>query len=70
MGFTSGLLNTAPFFGVAVFQVLTGAILDRFGEVGGLYPVSGFQSALLVCLVANAVCLGLGLFIRDADSKE
>ena len=69
LGFTSGLLNPAPFFGVAVFQVLTGAILDRFGEVGGLYPVSGFQSAFLVCLVANAVCLVLGLFIRDADSK-
>ena len=69
LGFTSGLLNPAPFFGVAVFQVLTGAILDRFGEVGGLYPVSGFQSAFSVCLAANAVCLGLGLFIRDADSK-
>ena len=69
LGFTSGLLNPAPFFGVAVFQVLTGAILDRFGEAGGLYPVSGFQSAFSVCLAANAVCLGLGLFIRDADSK-
>ncbi len=69
LGFTSGLLNPAPFFGVAVFQVLTGAILDRFGEAGGLYPVSGFQSAFSVCLAANAVCLGLGLFIRDADSR-
>jgi len=64
MGLTSGLLNPAPFLGVAVFQVITGAILDRARRVGDLYPVSGFQNAFLLCLVACGICLALSFLLR------
>ena len=64
LGLTSGMLNPAPFFGVAAFQVLTGAILDRAGRVDELYPLSAFKSAFMVCLVATVICLGLSFFIR------
>ncbi len=64
MGLTSGLLNSAPFLGVAVFQVTTGAILDRAGMTAGLYPAAGFQNAFLACLVANVLCLILSFSIR------
>ncbi len=63
MGLTSGLLNPAPFLGVAAFQVLTGAILDKAGKVGDLYPLAGFHNAFLVCLAANIVCLGLAFLL-------
>ncbi len=64
MGLTSGLLNSAPFIGVAVFQVATGAILDRAGMTNGLYPAIGFQNAFLACLAGVILCLGLSFIIR------
>ena len=70
MGLTSGLLNPSPFLGVAAFQVLTGAILDRAGKVGDLYPLSGFRNAFLVCLAVNAVCLGLAFLLLKKRAAE
>ena len=68
-GLTSGLLNPAPFFGVAVFQLITGAILDRAGRVDGLYPAHGFESAFLTCFISAAVCLALGFFIKGKSEE-
>jgi sugar phosphate permease len=67
VGLISGLLNPAPFFGVAVFQVITGAILDRAGKLGELYPIEGFKNAFMVCLIANIICLALAFRIRKPD---
>jgi sugar phosphate permease len=64
LGLTSGILNPAPFLGVAFFQVLTGNILDRAGRVGELYPLSGFKSAFSACLAAVVFCLVLTLFVK------
>ncbi len=64
MGLTSGLLNPAPFIGVAVFQVATGAILDRSGTTNGLYSAIGFQNAFLACLAGSILCLALSFLIR------
>ena len=66
LGLTSGMLNPAPFFGVAVYQVLTGAILDRAGRVGELYPLSGFRSAFLACLFGIVICLLLSFCLRKS----
>ncbi len=63
-GYASGLLNPAPFLGVAVFQVWTGAILDRFDRVGAAYPPEAYREAFLVCLLATAVCLLLSIALR------
>ena len=65
MGMVSGLLNPAPFLGVAVFQVVTGAILNRTERLDGLYPMSGFTHAFSVCVVIIAVCLGMSFFLRN-----
>jgi sugar phosphate permease len=70
LGLTSGLLNPAPFFGVAVFQVLTGAILDRAGRVGDLYPLSGFKNAFLTCLFGIVICLLLSFYLRNPKGPE
>lgn len=70
LGLKSGMLNPAPFFGVAVFQVLTGAILDRAGRVGGLYPLSGFKNAFLVCLFGIVICLVLSFCLRRSKVPE
>jgi sugar phosphate permease len=65
LGMVSGVLNPAPFLGVAVFQVVTGAILNRTEHLDGLYPLSGFTDAFSVCVVVVAVCLGMSFFLRN-----
>jgi len=67
LGLTSGMLNPAPFFGVAVYQVLTGAILDRAGRVGELYPLAGFRNAFLACLFGIVICLMLSFCLRRSN---
>ncbi len=69
LGMVSGLLNPAPFLGVAVFQVITGTILNRTERVDGLYPLSGFSDAFSVCVVVVAVCLGMSFFLSN-DRKQ
>jgi MFS family permease len=64
LGLTSGMLNPAPFLGVAFFQVLTGAILDQTGRVGDLYVLSGFRNAFLVCLLGILICFALSFWLR------
>jgi sugar phosphate permease len=70
MGLTSGMLNPAPFFGVAVFQVITGVILDRAGRVGENYSLTGFQNALLVCLGGIFICFVLSLILNKVRKHE
>ena len=65
LGLTSGIINPAPFLGVAVFQVLTGNILDRAGRVGEFYTLYGFKSAFSICLVGVVACLMLSLFLKS-----
>jgi MFS family permease len=64
LGLTLGMLNPAPLLGVAAFQVLTGAILNRATRFGELCPVSGFKNAFLVCLLGIVICTGLSFFIH------
>jgi len=70
LGLISGILNPAPFLGVAVFQVLTGAILDRTSRVGDLYPLSGFRNAFLICLFGIVICLVLSFFLPRSKRSE
>ena len=64
LGLTSGILNPAPFLGVAAFQVLTGNIIDRAAGAGNTYTLSSFKSAFGVCLAGALVCLVLSLLIK------
>jgi MFS family permease len=70
LGLTSGLLNPAPFFGVAVYQVVTGAVLDRAGRVGDLYSLSGFRNAFLLCLFGMVICLLLSFSLRKSKAAK
>ena len=61
LGVTTGLLNPFPLLGVAAFQVLTGAVMDRVERVGDAYSTAAYQQAFLVCLAATLFCLLLAL---------
>ncbi len=64
-GTSTGTVNLFPFFGAAVFQPVMGAILDRVGKVGGIYPASAYGWAFLACLLATIIA-----FIAIAFMKE
>jgi sugar phosphate permease len=70
LGLTLGMMNPAPFLGVAAFQVITGKILDQAGQTDGLYSLTGFRHAFMVCLAANLVCLVLGFLLRKEDPRK
>jgi MFS family permease len=65
MGLISGFLNPAPFFGVALFQILTGAILDRVGRINEVYPPVAFQNAFWICTLTAAGCLLLSIIFKN-----
>jgi MFS family permease len=69
MGFVSGVMNPSPFFGIAVFQVLTGAVLDRVGRIDGAYPPEAFQMAFWVCTLTAIACLLLSFIIKKGDRR-
>jgi MFS family permease len=70
MGSISGWLNPSPFLGIAFFQVLTGAILDRSARVQEIYPPAAYQNAFWVCALTAAICLVLCLIFRDQLARK
>ncbi len=70
MGSISGWLNPAPFFGIAVFQVLTGAVLDHVGRINGAYPPEAFQTAFWVCTLTAAGCLMLSFILKKSSGSQ
>ena len=52
LGTVMGFMNPAPFLGVALFQPLTGFLMDRVGKIGGAFPFEAYQHAFALCLGA------------------
>jgi sugar phosphate permease len=65
IGTFSGLINPAPFLGVAVFQVLTGSLLDRASLVSGAYPAEAYESSFILCFVTSCACLLLSFCLKE-----
>lgn len=71
MGSISGWLNPSPFLGIAFFQVLTGAILDRSAPIVDQgYPAEAFQRAFGVCFLAAVICLLLSLIFKKQLARK
>jgi sugar phosphate permease len=69
LGTFSGLINPAPFLGVAVFQVLTGLLLDRAALVNGAYLPEAYKSSFVFCFFVSCACLLLSLFIKEKKAE-
>ena len=70
LGTTMGFLNPAPFLGVAVFQPLSGYLMDRVGKSGGTFPLEAYQQAFGLCLFSLAVSLVISFFlIRKKEGR-
>jgi len=56
--------------GMAVMQGVTGAIVNRAGEVGGIYAPEGYRNAFLILLLIAATCFALCLLFRSQLSTR
>ena len=63
MGTAMGFLNPAPFLGVAIFQPLTGYLMDRVGKIGGHFPFEAYQHAFILCLFSLSVASIASFFL-------
>jgi sugar phosphate permease len=69
LGTISGLLNPAPFLGVAVFQLLTGLLLDGATLVNGAYLPEAYKSSFVFCFIVSCACLLLSFFIKKKKAE-
>jgi len=70
MGLMSGLMNPFPLLGMAVMQGVTGAIVNRAGKVGNVYPPEGYRNAFVVLLLIAAACFVLCLVFKNRLSTK
>lgn len=70
LGSVSGLLNPAPFLGVAVFQVLTGSLIDRGRMIDGAYLPDAYKSSFMFCFLISCACLIISFFLKDKKSQN
>jgi len=70
LGSVSGLLNPAPFLGVAVFQVLTGSFLDKGRLIDGAYLPGAYKSSFMLCFLVSCACFILSFFLKEHKPEE
>jgi sugar phosphate permease len=70
LGLTTGLLNPFPMLGIAVFQFWTGAIINRVGQVNGIYPPGAYRNAFSLCLAVSVGCLVIALLAGKKLSRN
>ena len=69
LGTFSGILNPAPFLGVAVFQVLTGSMLNKANLVNGAYLPEAYKSSFVFCFFVCCACFLLSFFLKEKKAE-
>jgi sugar phosphate permease len=63
LGTVMGWINPAPFLGIAIFQPITGYLMDRVGKIGGAFPLQAYQNAFTLCLIAVFIAFIFSLLL-------
>jgi sugar phosphate permease len=63
LGTVMGWINPAPFLGIAIFQPITGYLIDRVGKIGGAFPLQAYQNAFTLCLIAVFIAFIFSLLL-------
>jgi sugar phosphate permease len=75
VGIAMGFVNVPIFLGFALFQWLTGAILDAHWTglaAGGarVYPAEGFRAVFAICFGASVAALAAGWFVTETFGRN
>lgn len=69
LGTAMGLLNPAPFLGIAVFQPLTGYLMDIVGREGAGFPFGAYQNAFGLCLGSLIISFIFSILLHRKKSQ-
>jgi len=71
LGRVLGWVNPFAFVGVAVFQVMTGWLMDRVGKAdAGGFPPEAYRSAFMLLLVVSAFTFLIVFVLREPRAKD
>lgn len=70
LGTVMGFINPAPFLGIAIFQPLTGLLMDRVGKIAGAFPFEAYQHAFALCLGAVSAAFIISLFVHKFGKPQ
>ena len=68
-GTAVGAANFFAFLSAAVYQPLTGYLMDRTGAVAGRYPAEAYAGVLGVYLVTGVLLLACILLFREKNAE-
>jgi sugar phosphate permease len=63
-GTAMGLMNPAAFLAAALFQPITGYLMDAVGRIGSAYPLAAYQQVFTVFFFSMLTAFGLILFLK------
>ena len=69
LGTALGLINPAPFLGVATLQPLTGYLMDQAGRVAGAFSPAAYRNAFALCMASMFVALMISLVVLRRKNK-
>jgi MFS family permease len=49
--------------GIAIFQPITGYLMDRVGKIGGAFPLQAYHNAFTLCLIAVFIAFFFSLLL-------
>jgi len=68
-GTSTGLVNLFPFAGGAIFQPVLGYLLERHGQVEGVFTLAGYKEAFLVLFFCGLTAFLASLFLEETLAK-
>jgi len=69
-GTSTGLVNLFPFAGGAVFQPVLGYVLERYGRVGEVFTLAGYEQAFLVLFFCGLIAFLACFFLKETLARE
>ncbi|WP_455276140.1 MFS transporter [[Eubacterium] cellulosolvens] len=75
IGAVTGSANTFPFVGIALFQIIFGYLLDRFGLISvvdgiRIFSKGSYQLGLTFCFISLIFATLITLFIREPEEAK
>lgn len=72
IGAVTGSANTFPFIGIALFQIIFGYLLDRYGLISvvdgtRIFSESSYRLGLTFCFITLIFATLIALFIRESE---
>lgn len=69
-GTATGIINFFPFAAGAIFQQLTGVILEYFGKVNDAFKPEGYRVMFLILFLCAVIAFVSSLFIKETFKKN